>query len=72
MLLLGDMVGAEEAKELGLVNRVVPPDETLNAAVELGRKIAEKPQARRSKSARTPFTASSSSPSTRPTPTPLR
>jgi enoyl-CoA hydratase/carnithine racemase len=44
MLLLGDMVGAEEAKELGLVNRVVPPDETVNAAVELGRKIAEKPK----------------------------
>ena len=38
MLLLGDMVGAAEAKELGLVNRVVPPDETVNAAVELGRR----------------------------------
>jgi enoyl-CoA hydratase/carnithine racemase len=45
MLLLGDMVGANEAKELGLVNRVVRPDETVNAAVELGRKIAEKPKA---------------------------
>jgi enoyl-CoA hydratase/carnithine racemase len=45
MLLLGDMVGANEAKELGLVNRVVPPDETVNAAVELGRRIAEKPKA---------------------------
>ena len=45
MLLLGDMVGAVEAKELGLVNRVVEPDETVNAAVELGRKIAEKPKA---------------------------
>ena len=45
MLLLGDMVGANEAKELGLVNRVVRPDETANAAVELGRKIAEKPKA---------------------------
>jgi enoyl-CoA hydratase/carnithine racemase len=45
MLLLGDMVGAAEAKELGLVNRVVEPDETVNAAVELGRKIAEKPKA---------------------------
>jgi enoyl-CoA hydratase/carnithine racemase len=45
MLLLGDMVGANEAKELGLVNRVVKPDETVNAAVELGRKIAEKPKA---------------------------
>ena len=45
MLLLGDMVAANEAKELGLVNRVVKPDETVNAAVELGRKIAEKPKA---------------------------
>ena len=45
MLLLGDMVAADEAKELGLVNRVVRPDETVNAAVELGRKIAEKPKA---------------------------
>ena len=45
MLLLGDMVGANEAKEIGLVNRVVEPDETVNAAVELGRKIAEKPKA---------------------------
>src|SRR5215208_6241180 len=45
MLLLGDMVAANEAKELGLVNRVVKPDETANAAVELGRKIAEKPKA---------------------------
>jgi enoyl-CoA hydratase/carnithine racemase len=45
MLLLGDMVVAKEAKELGLVNRVVKPDETVNAAVELGRKIAEKPKA---------------------------
>ena len=45
MLLLGDMVGAAEAKALGLVNRVVEPDETVNAAVELGRKIAEKPKA---------------------------
>ncbi len=45
MLLLGDMVGAAEAAALGLVNRVVEPDETVNAAVELGRKIAEKPKA---------------------------
>jgi enoyl-CoA hydratase/carnithine racemase len=45
MLLLGDMVGAAEAAALGLVNRVVETDETVNAAVELGRKIAEKPKA---------------------------
>jgi enoyl-CoA hydratase/carnithine racemase len=45
MLLLGEMVGAAQAKEIGLINRVVEPDETVNAAVELGRKIAEKPKA---------------------------
>src|SRR6476620_11590825 len=46
MLLLGDMIGAAEAAAFGLVNRVVEPDETVNAAVELGRKIAEKPKAK--------------------------
>src|SRR5512134_339254 len=45
MLLLGEMVAANEAQELGLVNRVVAPDETVNEAIELGRKIAEKPKA---------------------------
>ena len=45
MLLLGDMVSAADAKELGLVNRVVAPDETVNEAVELGRRIASKPKA---------------------------
>ena len=45
MLLLGDMVSANEAKDLGLVNRVVRPDETVNEAMELGRRIATKPKA---------------------------
>jgi len=45
MLLLGDLLSANEAKELGLVNRVVEAHETVNAAVELGRKIASKPKA---------------------------
>jgi enoyl-CoA hydratase/carnithine racemase len=43
MLLLGEMVEASDAKALGLVNRVVEPDRVVNEAVELGRKIAEKP-----------------------------
>ncbi|ODS00856.1 enoyl-CoA hydratase [Methyloceanibacter methanicus] len=43
MLLLGDMVGAEDACRLGLVNRVVAPDRVVNGATELGRKIASKP-----------------------------
>ncbi len=44
MLLLGEMVGADEAKSLGLVNRVVDPDRVVNEAVELGRQIAMKPK----------------------------
>jgi enoyl-CoA hydratase/carnithine racemase len=44
MLLLGEMVGAEAAKSLGLVNRVVAPDRVVNEAVELGREIAMKPK----------------------------
>jgi enoyl-CoA hydratase/carnithine racemase len=45
MLLLGDMVTATEAKTLGLVNRVVPHEQTVNEAIELGRRIANKPKA---------------------------
>ncbi len=45
MLLLGEMIGADDAKAFGLVNRVVAADRVVNEAVELGRKIAEKPKA---------------------------
>src|SRR5262249_3223092 len=45
MLLLGETIDAETAKSLGLVNRVVFADETVNAAVDLGRHIAMKPEA---------------------------
>jgi enoyl-CoA hydratase/carnithine racemase len=44
MLLLGEMVSSEDAKSLGLVNRVVEPDRVVNEAVELGRQIAMKPK----------------------------
>jgi enoyl-CoA hydratase/carnithine racemase len=44
MLLLGELVSAEDAKALGLVNRVVEPDRVVNEAVELGRQIATKPK----------------------------
>lgn len=43
MLLLGEMVGVEDALRLGLLNRVVPSDEVVNAAVGFGRTIATKP-----------------------------
>jgi enoyl-CoA hydratase/carnithine racemase len=44
MLLTGEMVEAEEAKALGLVNSVVELDRVVNEAVELGRLIAQKPR----------------------------
>jgi enoyl-CoA hydratase/carnithine racemase len=44
MLLLGEMVGAEDAQALGLTNRVVAADRVVNEAVELGRQIAAKPK----------------------------
>ncbi|MGD9502502.1 MAG: enoyl-CoA hydratase [Methyloceanibacter sp.] len=44
MLLLGDMVGAEQAKAFGLVNTVVEPNRVVNEAMELARKIATKPK----------------------------
>jgi enoyl-CoA hydratase/carnithine racemase len=42
MLLLGEMLGAKEAADYGLVNRVVAEGEALGAAIELGRVIASK------------------------------
>lgn len=41
MLLTGDFVGAEEAKDIGLVNKVVEPDELDAATDELANKICE-------------------------------
>ena len=45
MLLTGDVIDAKQALEWGLVNKVVPPVELDAAAMELARKIAEKPPA---------------------------
>jgi len=42
MLLTGDMVEAERAAEIGLVNRVAPAGEELNAAIALAKQIASK------------------------------
>jgi enoyl-CoA hydratase len=41
--LLGDQIGAERAYQLGLVNRVVPAEMTVRAAVQMARKLAEQP-----------------------------
>ena len=45
MLLTGDPVGAQQAMEWGLVNRVVPADKLVEETEILARKIAEKPPA---------------------------
>ena len=45
MLLLGEMVAAEDALRMGLVNRVVPDDELDEAANEMARKLAGLPPA---------------------------
>ena len=42
MLLTGDMIDAEHAQKIGLVNRVVPPDELDAAVAALAEKIAGK------------------------------
>lgn len=44
MLLTGDTVGAMEAKEFGLVNRVVEPGLVVDEAILLGERIASKPK----------------------------
>ena len=42
MLLTGDMVGAEEAQQMGLINRHVPAAQLADATMGLARKIAAK------------------------------
>ena len=45
MLLTGEIIGAQRALELGLVNRVVLADNLVDATQNLARQIAEKPPA---------------------------
>jgi enoyl-CoA hydratase/carnithine racemase len=42
MLLTGDLISADRAREIGLINRVVPPDALDDAALALARQIAAK------------------------------
>lgn len=43
VILAGDQLTAQRAHQLGLVNRVVPAEATVRVAIELGRRLAEKP-----------------------------
>lgn len=43
MLLTGDVITAEEAMQLGIVNRVVPHDNLMEETMKLARKIAGRP-----------------------------
>ena len=45
LLMTGEIISAEEAFRIGLVNHIVPPDELMNKAQELARKIAAMPAA---------------------------
>jgi len=42
LMTTGDMLGAEEARQLGLVNHVVPQDQLITKALEILTKISEK------------------------------
>src|SRR4051812_8465970 len=44
LLLLGEAIDAQEAMRLGLVNRVVPPGELTQAAMEWARRLAGQPR----------------------------
>lgn len=42
MIFLGDMIKADEAFRLGLVNKVVPPENLMEEAMEMAKKLASK------------------------------
>jgi enoyl-CoA hydratase/carnithine racemase len=43
MLLTGDMIGADDAQRIGLINRVVAPDQLESETKKLAQRIAAKP-----------------------------
>ena len=43
LMLTGEMIDAAEALRLGIVSRVVPPDDLMNVTIELAARIAKQP-----------------------------
>jgi len=43
LIFTGEMISAEEAYALGLLNALVPPEQLMSAAYELARKLADGP-----------------------------
>ena len=43
LLMTGDIITADEAYRIGLINHVTPPEELMNSALELARKIVAMP-----------------------------
>lgn len=43
LIFTGDMINAQEAERIGMVNKVVPPDELLTAAEAMANKLAQGP-----------------------------
>ena len=44
LMMLGDFFGAEEAKDLGFVNRIVPREQLVPEAMALAKRLAAKPR----------------------------
>lgn len=45
LLMTGDVIGARQAAEMGMINRVVPDDELMGQALDLAEKLAQAPTA---------------------------
>jgi enoyl-CoA hydratase len=44
LIMTGDMIDAEQAKQLGLINMIVPQEELLYTTKEFAKKLSKKPR----------------------------